>query len=283
MPGIDLQDVIARIQDLPSLPAVVTELLSSMEQEDIDTHLLADKITLDQALTAKTLRLANSSFYGMQSQVTSIQQAITVLGFHSIRTLVTACSITGSFQPAPGSRFDFEAFWRHAVGTAVAARALAPHLRQNPETAFTAGLLHDLGTLVLVTSYPALYRQAELYRGSHDCGEAEAERAIFGLDHALVGSTLAAHWKFPLAIQAAVAGHHDLSGPDACSPSLALTVHLANILAHALDLSGIEDDLVPPLSRQAWTSAALSDDDCLQVLRDIELGFQEMCQILVGA
>ena len=280
MPAIAIEDVIRRIHDLPSLPVVVIELLSSMEQEDIDVHLLADKITLDQSLTAKTLRLANSSFYGMQSKVTSIQQAIAVLGFHSIRTLVTACSVTGSFKPAPGNRFDFQGFWRHSVATAVAAKTLAPHLRQNAETAFTAGLLHDLGTLVLATSFPAPYDEALAYRRQHDCGMIKAERAVFGLDHALVGSSLAAYWKFPAAIQGAVANHHELIEQDLVS--LALTIHVANILAHALDLSGQEDDMVPPLSQRVWRTLALSDDTWMAVFRDTEHAFQDMSQILVG-
>lgn len=292
MAAIDPDTVIRSIGQLPSLPAVVAELLSNMEQEDVDVHLLAAKITLDQALTAKTLRLANSSFYGMQSQVTSIQQAITVLGFNSIRTLVTACSVTGNFTPRPGNRFDFQAFWRHAVGTAVAARALAPHLGHNPDTAFTAGLLHDIGALVLATSFPELYQDVVVYRGSHDCATRDAERAVFGLDHALVGSTLAAHWKFPPAIQHAVAGHHDDAGPSPADnnddngggkASLALLVQMANFVAHALDLSGVDDELAPPLSRQAWAALALSDEAMLTVLQGTEQGFQDMCQILVGA
>ena len=178
MSAVGMDEIVKQIHDLPSLPVVVMELLASMGNEDIDLNRLAAKITLDQSLTAKTLRLANSSFYGMQSTVTSIRQAIAVLGFHSIRTLVTACSVSAAFTPVPGQRFDFTAFWRHSVATAVAAKALAAHLRQNADTAFTAGLLHDLGTLVLATRYPARYEEALAYRQLHDCGVAEAEREV---------------------------------------------------------------------------------------------------------
>lgn len=277
---IAIEDVIKRIQDLPSLPVVVIELLSSMNQEDIDVHLLATRITLDQSLTAKTLRLANSSFYGMQSKVTSIQQAIAVLGFHAIRTLVTACSLTSSIPPSGSKQFDFQAFWRHSVATAVAAKALAARLRQNTETAFTTGLLHDLGTLVLATRFPAQYERALAYRKEHDCDVITAEHAEFGLDHTLVGSALAAYWKFPATIQAAVASHHEPADPDLIS--LPLIIYAANIFAHALDLSGQEDDLVPPLSAQIWRTLALSDTACMEIFRETEQGFHEMSQILVG-
>ncbi|MES2932881.1 MAG: HDOD domain-containing protein [Pseudomonadota bacterium] len=247
MTTIAIEDVIKKIQNLPSLPAVVIELLNSMDQEDIDTSLLAEKIALDQSLAAKTLRVANSSFYGMQSKVTTIHQAISILGFHSIRTLVTAAALTGSF-PSSGSGFDFQSFWRHSIGTAVCAKFLARQLAINQEFAFTAGLLHDIGRLVLVTRFPVEYEAAAAHRLAHDCTMIEAETAVLGIDHALIGSSLAAYWKFPLAMQNAVATHHAL--PEKNKVSLGMVVHVANTFAHALDLSGAEEDLVPPLAQE---------------------------------
>lgn len=277
---LQIDDVVKQIRDLPSLSAVVVELLSTMEQDDIDVNALGAKIALDQSLTAKTLRLANSSFYGMPSKVTTIQQAIAVLGFHSIRTLVTACAVTASFPDSAGGSFNFKAFWRHSVASAVCAKLLAQRLKINPETAFTAGLLHDIGALVLATRFPGQYDEMLAYRRAHDCYVIEAERAVFGLDHATVGSTLAAYWKFPNAMQSAVAEHHDL--PFGSAVSLGLVVHVANILAHALDLSEVEDDLVPPLSQEVWKTLALSDTDWADLLRNTEKTFDDMCQILVN-
>lgn len=124
--GIALDQVVRHIHDLPSLPAVVAELLASMAQDDVDLHYLAGRLALDQALAAKTLRLANSSFYGMPSKVTSIQQAMSVLGLHSIRTLVTACGVIGALPRPLFATLDFKRFWRHAIATAVWARAGAP-------------------------------------------------------------------------------------------------------------------------------------------------------------
>ncbi|SEN99374.1 HDIG domain-containing protein [Duganella sp. CF517] len=284
---IAADDIIKCVRDLPSLPAVVAELLATMEREDIDTHVLAAKIALDQALTAKTLRLANSSFYGLQSKVTTIQQAISVLGFHSIRTLVTACSVTASFTPDKDIEFDFQAFWRHAIGSAVCARALAPRLGVNPDTAFTAGLLHDLGTLVLCTRFPADYRRVAAYRREHDCVTSAAQLAVFGIDHAAVGAALTSHWKFPQQIQAAVAGHHladqavaQATGGARAAPTLTMVVYMANILAHALDMSGQEDDQVPPLPLEVWQALALDDGAWDSTFAEAEQLFHDMCQTL---
>ncbi|MED5594974.1 HDOD domain-containing protein [Janthinobacterium sp. P210006] len=279
MTRLSFEHIIRQIQELPSLPVVVLELLSSMDQDDTDVHVLAQKIELDQALAAKTLRIANSSFYGMQSKVTSIPQAVSVLGFHSIRTVVTACALTSSFAPVGGG-FDFQAFWRHSLATAIAARLLAPHLRVNPETAFTAGLLHDLGTLVLVTRFPAEHALVRSHRQAHDCQMADAEVAVIGIDHAQVGSALAAYWKFPAAIQQAVADHHALERLDA--GGLPLVVHMANAVALALDLAGIDDALVPPLSPAGWRSLALDEQAWFALLRQTETTYDEMSRIMLA-
>ena len=279
MTPLILDDVIRQIRELPSLPAVVLELLSSMEQQDIDVHVLAHKIELDQAMAAKTLRIANSSFYGMQSAVTSIAQAVSVLGFHGIRTVVTACALTGSFAPVAASGFDFQGFWRHSLATAVVARLLAPHMRVNPETAFTAGLLHDLGTLVLATRFPDRHALVRSYRQRHDCQMIEAELAVLAIDHAQVGSALAAWWKFPAAIQQAVADQHAIARLDAVG--LPLLVHMANAVAHALDLAGCEVALVPPLA-PAWRLVALDDAAWFALLRQAERTFDELSRIMLA-
>ena len=276
---IAIDEVVKHIRDLPSLPAVVIELLATMEQEDIDIHLLGARIALDQSLTAKTLRLANSSFYGLQSKVLSIPQAIAVLGFRSVRALVLACAMTTGFPETGRGGFNFKAFWRHSLATGVCAQLLARRLKIHPDGAFTAGLLHDIGVLVLATRFSAQYAQMLDYRKQHDCGALEAERAVFGLDHALVGSMLAGYWKFPLAMQSAVASHH--ADGDAATAPLDLVVQAANTLAHALDLSEVEDDLVPPLSAHAWQVLALSEADSMVLFSEAETRFHAMCQVLL--
>ena len=126
MNAITLEQAIGNIRDLPSLPLVVTELISSFDQADTSVGELAAKISKDQALTAKTLRLANSSFYGLQCKVRTIDQAVAVLGFDSVRALVTAAGIIGNAgSAADAAHFDFPSFWRHAIGTALCAKSLA--------------------------------------------------------------------------------------------------------------------------------------------------------------
>lgn len=277
---IDANAVIARVRELPSLPQLVMELQQSMQSDDIDAHALAARIMLDTALAAKTLRLANSSFYGVSNKVTTMQQAVAVLGFHSIRTLLIACSITASFTASDAGALNFAAFWRHAIATAVCARVLASHLGLPAENAFTAGLLHDIGILVLATEFPAQYQQVLAYRKAHDSLLITAELAVLGIDHARVGSALAAHWRFPAAIEDAVGGHHR---DGFAGEPLTLTglVCLASIVAHALDLSGGDAEQVPPLPLLLWQAVPLSDSGWQQVFADIDAMFNDLCQMLL--
>lgn len=278
MNALPLADVIKHIRDLPSLPVVVLEVLKSFEQKDASIGLLADKVAHDQALAAKTLRLANSSFYGLSRKVTTIQQAITILGFDSVRTLIAAAAVTDVFAGSKHAAFDFKAFWRHAIGTALCAKMLARQMNLNQDYAFVSGLLHDVGRLVMVTRFPDRYSEVMAYRSEHDCFMIDAERAVLGIDHAVVGRALAEYWKFPPAMQKAIANHH--APEEADMGDLPAIVHVAEATAHALDLTHQEDDLVPVVTENAWKSLGLSPPVFRTVCRDTEAEFEEACQVL---
>jgi putative nucleotidyltransferase with HDIG domain len=264
-------DILRRIHNLPSLPAVVMELLASMDQEDTNIDALAQKVAQDQALTAKTLRLANSSFYGMAHQVTTIQEAIAILGFRTVRSVATTAALIGTFAGNPHASFNVTPFWRHAIAAAVCARELAVHLHLNPEHAYTAGLLHDIGRLVLVTQFQPHYEATMAHRAQHDCSLLDAEHAVLGIDHALVGHVLTRHWKFPETMQQAVACHH-APRVEGMKP-LSLVILAADAIAHALDLSMDEDDLVPTVPSGLWQHLGLDEQTLLEVFRNAEKQF----------
>jgi putative nucleotidyltransferase with HDIG domain len=280
MSELTLDDLVRDLQDLPSLPAVVMELLSSIDQEDVDISVLAKKVSHDAALTAKTLRLANSSLYGLQVKVTTIQQAITFLGFQTTRNLITAAAVTGCFAEGQCAGFDDKAFWRHSIAAAACCKVLARRMRFNQDYAFTAGLLHDIGRLVLVSAYPAQYQQVMEYREAHDCEVLEAERAVIGLDHVAAGAALAEHWNFSDTMRLAIAHHHD---PEAVGAGfLATIVHVANAIVHALDVARDDKDLVPAVSSVAWNALGLNEESYLHVFRETELQFEEITMVLMS-
>jgi putative nucleotidyltransferase with HDIG domain len=280
MSTITLEQAVANVRDLPTLPLVVTELISTLERADVSIDELAAKVSNDQALTAKTLRLANSSTYGLQVKVTTIQQAITFLGFQTTRDLITAAAITGCFAEGQCAGFSDKAFWRHSIATAACARVLARRMRFNQDYAFTAGLLHDIGRLVLVSTHPEHYAEVIAWRAAHDSELLDAERAVLGVDHLAAGIALAEHWNFSDTMKLAIAHHH---APDADGAGfLATIIHVANAIVHALDIAGEQDELVPPVSAVAWTALGLSEEAYLHVFRETELQFDEISTLLMG-
>ena len=280
MSTISLDDIVKNLEDLPTLPAVVMELLTAIDQEDVDISVLAKKVSHDSALTAKTLRLANSSLYGLQVKVTTIQQAITFLGFQTTRNLITAAAVTGCFAEGQCPGFDDKAFWRHSIAAAACCKVIARRVRFNQDYAFTAGLLHDIGRLVLVSTYPAEYAAAMAYRDLHDSYVQVAEQAVMGVDHVQAGVALAEHWNFSDTMKLAIAHHHDPDAPGA--GMLASIVHVANAIVHALDVAGEEDDVAPAVSSAAWAVLGLNQEAWLHVFRETELQFEEITLILMG-
>ena len=132
MNPLPLSEVLLTIHKTPSLPVVILELLASMNQEDTNVEQLSAKISQDQGLTAKTLRLANSSFYGMAQQVATLQQAIAILGFRTIRCMVTTTGLMSAVPAGDPATFDATEFWRHGIAAAVCAREIATQVGCNP-------------------------------------------------------------------------------------------------------------------------------------------------------
>ena len=213
-------------------------------------------------------------------KVTTVQQAITYLGIQTTRNLITAAAVTGCFPQGQCEGFNDKAFWRHSIGTAACAKLLARHMRLNQDYAFTAGLLHDIGRLVLVTGFPQHYQRVLAYRAAHDCYMLDAERAVLGIDHVGAGLALADHWRFSDTMKLAIAGHHAPEAPGA--GFLATIIHVADATVHALDLAHTTDDLVPPVSNVAWNALGLDEASYLQLFRETELHYGEIEMVLLA-
>lgn len=276
--AITQEQLLSAVRRLPSLPAVATELILSFEKGSVDTDALARKIALDPSLSAATLRLANSSFYGLAGKVSTLADAIMVLGLRQLRSLVVTAAVVGRLPVPAGSGFDVDAFWRHSICTALAARQIAEHLKIPPEPAYISGLLHDIGRLALATCFPELFREVAAYRVQHDCYLYQAERDVLGLDHGVAGRIMTGHWHFPAAIAEAVACHHAPESEHATS--LAGVIHVADVLAHALDMGHGDDDLVPKLSATAWYRLSLDWSELRGQLSRIEELQREVSALL---
>lgn len=280
MSRLGREQVVERLRQLPSLPACIAELLASFADDDVDVDRIARQIAHDQGLTARVLRVANSSFYGLQSRVGTIHEAVVVLGFRAVRSMVLAVGMNAAFRAENCPGFAMHIYYRHCAAVGLAARELAGITGHNPELAFTGGILHDIGELVLAANFPLQYAAALAYRRKHDCFLVQAERDVLGLDHAEVGGLLAETWRFPAALREALAEHH--APASAQAGSLADLIHVADALSHALGLAHASDEMVAPVERTAWLRLGLDSGKIAALLAPIEQAMEETCQALSG-
>jgi len=202
-----VQDLLDQASQLPSIPKLVLELLRALDDPNADTGAIAAKVQLDQALSAKVLRLANSSLYGGIRKVSSVNEAVSLLGVDALRTMVTASGVTAAFVPP--ATFDLKAFWRDSFMVAGLCRWTVRRgkLRQlRAETAFTAGLIHDIGNLLVHTLDGERMHDVDAAVAA-GAPRGDTERMILGHTSVEIGGALARHWQFPDVLCDAVVDH----------------------------------------------------------------------------
>lgn len=278
---LTLAQIQSCVEALPALPQAVREVMQALERDDISVDRCVHLIEQDPALAARTLRVANSAFYGMPGRVARIGDAVTLLGLRAVSGVLLAVSLGHRLDTSRCIGFSYRSAWRHGMATALAARLLAPRLALDADEAFVAGLLHDIGKLVLAAHFPQAGAQALALARSADVSDLEAEQAALGLDHARIGAELATHWRFPPAVSQAVLHHHapaDSADDTVCR--LAGLIQLADALAHALDLADDPAEAVPTLDPALWQALSLPEDEALALLAQVERGVEETCRAL---
>src|SRR5438105_9538731 len=235
-------------KNLPTIPAVLARVLGLVEREDSSTRDLVDLIEHDQALTGKMLRLANSAFFGQSRRVATIPRAVMLLGFSTVRNLALGVKVWDAMAHGiPPERL--EELWTHAVMVAVASKVLAAKLAAgDPDEAFTAGLLHDVGRLVLATRFKDAYWTAAARAGGAG-SMIDVEQEAFGVHHAEVGGWLLEAWGLPPSIVEAARLHH--AAPD--RPGITALVAATNRLVAATDVAErrLRPEAADALAREA--------------------------------
>ncbi len=204
MPAITQDEILASLHQLPAMPLVIQEVIASFRNDNVDGATLAHKVAQDQGLSAKVLRVANSAFYGLPRRIGSVQDAVMVMGFNGARSLVLSAGFVHTFPAIPGGAFDRHAYWQRSFRVAGYAQALAQCLRQDQQMAFTAGMFHDVGQLVLDVCIPEQFAALLQQQKASGLGLIEIEQSQFGFDHAFIGAEMARRWNFPPEIEHAV-------------------------------------------------------------------------------
>jgi HD-like signal output (HDOD) protein len=232
-----LKSLIAGLDSLPALPAVYANLVAALQDEDTSLKTVGDIIEQDVAVSASILRMVNSAFFGLPTRVSNIHHAVNLLGAQTIKVLVLSAHLFESFEHQASPPFSIKLLWEHSLRVAYNAKVVAAR-EGSPETvgddSFIAGMLHDIGKLVLAMCARDRFRKVLDMVEAENCPLYEAERQVFGASHAEVGAYLIGLWGFMPPHVEAVCWHHS---PERMTPrpfTPLLAVHAANIIDHDL-------------------------------------------------
>lgn len=254
-----VRERVKKIDGLPVFPATHAEIMKLAKSENATSEALAEQIKLDPSLLATILKLVNSAYYGLRKKVDSLKVAVSLLGFEEIANLVMSAQV---FQGLGGYKnklgLDLKGFWRHSVGTGFVARSVAKKLQTESETAFLAGMLHDIGKVVLDRFFPDYYIQVmNLVKGG-EMSIGHAEEEVLGLTHAEVGGQLASEWKFSENLQNVIMYHHAPENARRYQRLVGL-VHLSDVICRTLQFGSGGDMLVPQIDPAVMDRFALTE------------------------
>ena len=246
-----LEQLIGKGQDLPSLPEIYLRVSEQLEDENSSVQQIGDTVQNDPAITSRVLKMVNSAFYGLPNQVSSVAQVVSLQGRERLKHILIGSVLRGVFNSDDNPAFSMQVFWQHSIKTAIIARQLAREIPQigEPEAMFTAGLLHDIGKLLLIIKFPERMLTAEEFMIQKRIDILSAELQQVGVTHTAVGEALMQHWGLPQLLVDCASHHHETvhDGPHRFATHL---IYLANKLS----------EYVPPLDDQE-TRDILDDID----------------------
>jgi HD-like signal output (HDOD) protein len=259
--------VLKNIRNLPTLPDVVVQISRLCDDPNSSTREIAELIEKDPVLTTKVLKLVNSSYFGLSRELFSVHQALVLIGYNNLKSLVLSASMLQVFsKDSQVGAFSRKALWKHSVGVGVGARFLAKRFRAaDPEQSFVAGLIHDVGKVIIDWFFhPEFIKIIETVDREH-CWIRDAELSVMDVTHEEIGGYLAARWNLPKALHGAISHHHQLENAQEHAATAAL-VQLADMLIRSLDVGYGGDSKVPILEKQVSEILPLEDS-----LEDVSL------------
>lgn len=275
---LDPDHLVKDVATLVSLPEVVLRVNALVDDPKSSADEIGKAIAQDVALTAKLLRLANSAMFGMSRKVDTVGRAVAVLGTRQVRDLSLGLAAARAFDGIPNHLVSMGSFWHHSVLCAVTAQQVAGRCaRGRPESSFVAGLLHDVGQLVLFSKQPEESKAALLM--SIDLpGEPDlhlCEREVFGYDHAAVGGALARLWRLPASLQECIEFHHEPARAKSHPLDVAV-IHIANSLAVLAEIGSNDYADAPPIEAVAWEVTGLDRRALLELLPEVNVAVEDV-------
>ena len=257
---MDPRTIATNVRSIFSLPDVVIRVNDLIDSGEATNYELEQAILTDQALTAKVLRFANSTYFGFSGKVETVLKAISIMGHKELRNLVIASSVTSTFKGIPPDLVDMDTFWNHSVTCGVTARLLASSV-DNRERFFIAGLLHGVGRLVLFSQYPKESAKVLSCMNQGEDAVIHAERKIFGFTHAQLGAELLKQWKLPPNIWKMVEYQFDPM-KDAeyqyDASALCAAINIANYIQPCTNQRINLEESIPDRALKTWSYLGLS-------------------------
>lgn len=270
MGRVSLEEITAAVNDLPSLPQVVLRVMELTEDPDSTAQDINDVLNQDQGMTARVLKLANSAFYGFPRRISTVTDAIVMLGFRTIRSIVLAASVSDILvKEMEGYALEQGELWRHSQCSAVAARLIARRVKFGRlDVAYTAALLHDIGKVILNEFIKDAYHEVVDKATADTIPFSQAEDDILGFNHAKVGALVAEKWNLPPELVEAIMLHHQ---PDQAQVNAKLTaiVHMADAVCVSMGIGVGVDGLLYPVSPAAMQMLELREADLESIISEV--------------
>lgn len=261
---------------LPTIPKVVQEVIDSFNNDSVSIDEISRKLAADQVLSAKLLRLANSSYYHAARSIGTVDDAVLMLGFMTVRTLVISTGLTGGFKSIPG--VDLKQFWRYSMYTAVIAKWLAKQIKANSDFAFTVALMHAIGQLVMHAAMPEKISEIAKIAGSLDPQRLSVEYSSFGYNFSDVGAELAKRWRFPDNFSVVIKGFPEpLEAVN--FDAMAAVVHLAAWRARAEENKYSAEEMSATFPSELAQKLNLSKDlvlDEMPAISELSAGLEDL-------
>jgi putative nucleotidyltransferase with HDIG domain len=270
-----LKIIADKIRNLPTPPIVVTQIIKVINNPKSSANEIGAIIAEDPALTAKVLKFTNSSFYGLSSTITNVKQAILILGMDTVKSLVFSTLVFDSFSKDSAlDREYLENFWRHSLLVAFMAKILSRFVKRGifdeSEIAFSGGLLHDIGKLIIISHLPEECSKIKtVFEMKPSYSEIDIESSILQFNHSDLGSYMTTRWNLPAEISFAILNHHSQEAMSV--DSFAAVIHLADQLVHNNEISDDQVIKKNPFHEEVWGILGLdqsSEEQMLKLLRD---------------
>lgn len=270
-----VQQYIGQIQDLPVLPEIAQQIIKLTDSEHPDIKQISALIQKDPVITANILKLINSGYFALRREVNNLRQAVVLLGIQQIRNLVVTMVTVNHFQERRDSHFKLSDFWNHSLGVATIAQKLGTRFGyRNSGDLYLAGLLHDIGKVIIQAYYPSDMDKVVATIDADKCTMYQAEMKVLGFSHADIGGCLAKMWKFPDHIGNGIAGHHDCA--NASDPLFTSLLQFGNLLTKARLYAVYGDQHTDIIFEDEACWKILCDTYATEVMEDFERLLFEM-------